>query len=151
MKKIPLNHGEFALVDDADFNFLNQWRWRLNNKGYATRTEYLGGGRKNEKQRNISMHALINGTPKGFHTDHINRNKLDNRRKNLRTATCSQNVLNSKLSRANTSGYKGVSWYQNAWVAEIKVNRKKIYLGRFKKITNAIKARKRAEKIYNLI
>ena len=53
MKKIPLNHGEFALVDDADFNFLNQWRWRLNNKGYATRTEYLGGGRKNEKQRNI--------------------------------------------------------------------------------------------------
>jgi hypothetical protein len=152
MKKIPLNHGKFALVDNEDFDFINQWTWRINNCGYANRTQYLGGGRKNQIQIGIQMHALINNTPKGFHTDHINHNKLDNRKSNLRTATSSQNGINRKgLQTNNKSGHNGVSWYANAWNAEIKLHQKKIWLGRFKTLKDAISARKKAELIYHVI
>lgn len=148
MKKIKLNHGAYALVDDEDYEWLNQWKWRLSNCGYATRTEYLGGGKKNQKQRGISMHKLINNTPDGFHTDHINRNKLDNRRCNLRTATVSQNIINAKGWKNNTSGRRGVYWYKNAWCAEIKLHQKKIYLGRYKDFLDAVSVREKAEKQY---
>jgi hypothetical protein len=152
MKKIKLNHGEYAIVDDENFDYLNQWKWRVNNCGYANRTEYMGGGRKHQKQRAIQMHALINNTPKGFHTDHINHNKLDNRKCNLRTATSSQNGINRKgLQTNNKSGYTGVYWYSNAWNSEIKLHQKKIWIGRFKLLKDAIKARKKAELIYHSI
>lgn len=152
MKRIKLNHGKYALVDNEDFDFINQWTWRVNNCGYANRTQYLGGGKKNQKQVGIQMHALINKTPKGFHTDHINHNKLDNRKKNLRTATSSENGINRKgLQTNNKSGHTGIYWYANAWCVEIKKNLKKIHIGRFKGIREAIKARKKAELIYHKI
>lgn len=97
----------------------------------------------------IYMHALLNKTPTGFVTDHINGNKLDNRKENLRTATSSQNGINRGKQINNTSGHKGINWYANAWVAEIKVNQKKIHLGRFKNIDDAVAARKAAEQIYH--
>jgi len=71
MKRIKLTQEKVALVDDADFEFLNQWKWFYHQTGYA-------------KSCHRYMHRLINKTPKGFHTDHINRNKLDNRKSNLR-------------------------------------------------------------------
>src|SRR3990167_164487 len=111
MKKIKLTQNKYALVDDEDFKELNQSKWLCDSSGYAGRDV---GGRKNKKR--ILMHRLLNNTPKGFHTDHINRDKLDNRKENLRTTTCSQNILNSKLSKKNTSGHKGVEWYKNRWV-----------------------------------
>lgn len=151
MKKIQLNHEEFALVDDDDYEFINQWKWRVDKNGYASRTQYLGGGKKNQKQVGVYMHKLINKTPDGFHTDHINRNKLDNRKCNLRTTTASQNLMNTGLSKVNTSGYKGVSWYAKAWHAEIKANSHRFYLGRFKKKEDAIKARQDAELKYHKI
>lgn len=151
MKKIELNHGKFALVDDEDYEFLNQWKWRFGKNGYASRTQYLGGGKKHQKQVGIYMHKLVNKTPQGFHTDHINHNKLDNRKCNLRTTTCSQNMMNQSLSKINKSGHKGVSWYKNAWVSEIGANGVKIYLGRFSNIDDAVKARQEAELRYHTI
>lgn len=151
MKKIPLNHGKYAIVDDEDYEELSKYRWRFDKNGYASRTVYLGGGKKNQKQIGVYMHKLINKTPDGFHTDHINRNKLDNRKCNLRTTTCSQNLMNTKIPVNNTSGYKGVSWYKNAWHAEIKANSHRYYLGRFKNKQDAIDARLKAEKIYHVI
>ena len=143
MKKIRLTQGKFALVDDDDFDWLNQWKWQFTKNGYAG-TDF--GGRKNKKK--ILMHRLINETPDSFVTDHVNRNKLDNRRNNLRTVTQRQNTLNSNLSKNNTSGHNGVDWYKNRWVARIKFNYKNIYLGRFEKLEDAIAARKLGEQKY---
>ena len=142
-KKIKLTKGRYAIVDDEDFEFLNQWKWWSDGQGYAVRDI---GGRKN-KQR-ILMHRVVNKTPDGLVADHINRNKLDNRKKNLRNVTQRVNSLNCKLSKNNTSGYNGICWYKNRWCATIKYNYKTVYLGRFANIKDAVKARKEAEYKY---
>jgi hypothetical protein len=66
--------------------------------------------------------------------DHINGDPLDNRWSNLREATQSQNNWNTRLSRNNTSGYKGVSWHkgERKWDATIMAYGKSHFLGRFK-------------------
>ncbi len=146
MKKIKLTQNKFALVDDLDFEWLNQWKWWTDSSGYAVRDI---GGRKNKKR--ILMHRFLNQTPEGFSTDHINHNRLDNRKKNLRTLTQQKNCFNSSLSKNNKSGVSGVSWYKNGWVARIKINYKGIYLGRFENLNDAIEARKKGELQYHAI
>lgn len=120
LSKQGKNKGKyFALVDDKDFKWLNQFRWAITNNGYAVRR--VGN-------RLFQMHRQIIGTPSEFDTDHINGNKLDNRRCNLRVVTRSQNNANQKINSANTSGYKGVSWNKHLkyWSAYIKYNGKRI-------------------------
>lgn len=151
MKKIPLTQGKFALVDDEDFEFLSQWKWQYSNTGYACRNEYIkGSGRKHQKGKLFIMHRVINKTPIGWQTDHINRNRLDNRKINLRTVNQSINEINKGISKRNTSGYKGIWWAKtrNKWHVELMINGKKISLGSFKDIKDAIKIRKEAEKTY---
>jgi hypothetical protein len=77
-----------------------------------------------------------------LHIDHINHESLDNRIENLRQVTVSQNIQNSKLSAANSSGYRGVSRdkRRNKWDAYINVNYRKKYLGSFDNICDAAKA-----------
>ncbi len=131
MKLIPLSQGKSAMVDDEDYEWLSQWKWCLHSKGYAVR----GNG-------TILMHCVIVGTPVGFETDHINQNKLDNRRSNLRLATRAQNQRNKPKRRDNTSGFQGVYFdkSRNKFVAEIHLYGKKKHLGRFDDIQNAAKA-----------
>ena len=107
MKKIKLTKGKYALVDDADFSRLNQWKWCYNENGYATRGTHkrINGERISI---NYSMHRLINKTPDNLFTDHINRNKLDNRKSNLRTITHQQNCFNLSPGKRNKSGCRGV-------------------------------------------
>lgn len=133
MKKIPLTQGKFAIVDDEDYDHLMQWKWLYMNVGYAARKEYLGGGRKNQKQKTIYLHDYLNCPADGLQTDHINENKLDNRKENLRTADRSENQRNKKMLRNNTSGYKGVTWDKksNKWKAQISINNMVKYLGVF--------------------
>lgn len=142
MKEIKLTKGQYALVDDEDFDYLNQWKWKFDSHGYASRTIYPKG--------KVYMHQLVNQTKKGFVTDHINQNKLDNRRNNLRTVTSSQNLHNSGISAKNTSGYKGISLMKgrNKWAVYIHINYKKINLGYFKDIKDAVIARREGEKLY---
>lgn len=142
MKKITLKHGEVVLVDDQDFEELNKYKWCLNSAGYATR--------RNDTHTSLLMHRVINNTPKGFHTDHINRNKLDNRRGNLRTLTSSQNHMNMPIQKNNTHGRTGIYWdkSRNKWIPRIKINGKSKYLGIFLNIEEAIQARENAERIY---
>ena len=101
----------------------------------------------------IYMHRLINKPSVGFEIDHINRNKLDNRKENLRIVTRSQNQMNRVIQKNNTSGYKGITWNQKRkkWQAQIMVNYKCIILGCFVEIKYAIIARKKAELIYHTI
>ena len=136
MKKIPLTQGKFSIVDDSDFEWLNQWKWHYLNIGYAARRDY------SQKGKYVYMHRLIIGFPTNYQADHINRNKLDNRRSNLRMATKSQNMVNTDLRITNTSGYRGVYWdkNRNKWVAEIMIHYKKKHLGRFIHKEDAAKA-----------
>lgn len=154
MKLIKLTLGKYAIVDDKDYDSLNQWHWYCNAQGYAVRKPYIkGSGRKNQKSLSIRMHVLVNQTPEGFETDHVNRNRLDNRRENLRTVTSSENKFNTKIRMDNVSGVKGVFWenYTKKWKATIQANYKSISLGRYSSIDDAILARQKAEGIYHAI
>ena len=148
MKTIPLTQGKVALVDDEDFEWLNQWKWCFISIGYAVRSERTGK-RSGNKTRRIYMHRQINKTPDNLETDHINRNRLDNRKENLRSVTHSQNISNMKMFITNTSGCTGVSWCEDGWMARIQKKGNRIYLGCFRNISDAVLARKRAEKIYH--
>lgn len=83
--------------------------------------------------------------------DHINTNKIDNKKKNLRGATSSQNKHNSNLSKANKSGFKGVSWHtsKQKWRATICLNYKHIHLGYFSTPQEAFNARNEALEKYH--
>lgn len=98
----------------------------------------------------IEMHRFIVKAKKGEIVDHINGNTLDNRRKNLRVVTNSENIRKGKIRTNNRSGITGVSFdkERKRWLAEIKIMYKHIHLGRFKTKKEAIKARKEAEKKY---
>lgn len=148
MKKIKLTKGKYALVDDGDFNWLNQWKWWLNTTGYAYTSMIL----ENEGRKKVFMHRFINKTPSGLQTDHINRNRLDNRRNNLRTVTPSQNNYNLSIRSDNKSGYKGVVWRKtfNRWVSYINVKGIQVYLGCFKNKSEAIQSRKKGELLYRI-
>ena len=87
MKEIKLTQDKVALVDDEDYKWLNEFKWYCA-AGYAARNSPKINGKQSI---NIFMHREINNTPKGMDTDHISHNRLDNRKVNLRTCTCSEN------------------------------------------------------------
>lgn len=132
MKLIPLTQGKFAKVDDGDFGFLQQFKWRVRSSKrcfYAVRTEYLTDG----KRKIIRMHRDVMGVTGAEIIDHINHDGLDNQKSNLRICTNAQNMRNrSGLSKNSTSGFRGVSFCKQTgrWKAHIRVDLKKIHLGR---------------------
>lgn len=147
MKLVPLTRGLFAKVDDQDFDAVSKWKWHAfqgsrNKTFYAVRSERIGG-----RKVTIWMHRFINETPDGFVTDHRNGDGLDNQRGNLRSATHQENMVNN--SRHVSRNPRGVSWHKSnkCWVAQITVNRKNIYIGRFQSSEEAARAyeTKRAE------
>jgi hypothetical protein len=120
MKQIELTRDKQVMVDDDDYEWLNQWKWFYDNK-YAARTTWTAEG-----QKKIYMHRQIMGFPQQA-IDHKDRNKLNCQRYNLRPTTARINALNKdKLSR-NTSGYTGLIWCKDGrWKAEVYVNGKAI-------------------------
>jgi len=136
VRTIPLTKGKVAIVDDADYERINQWKWcaswrRKRNVFYAVRHEKVNG-----RQITILMHREVMGLGPGrkIQVDHIDPpSTLDNRRSNLRLATNSQNMLNRGRQGNNKSGYKGVFFCPRygKWQATIYLNRKIHYLGRF--------------------
>ncbi len=149
MKKIKLTQGKVALVDDIDYEYLNQWKWCASKDGntfYAKRNI-----KQNGKWTTISMHqVLAKRLDFKDSADHKNKNGLDNQRSNLRPATQKQNLENLGIPKNNTSGHKGVYWYKRylKWTAKIRHNGKHIHLGYFDKIEDAIHARKIGEDKY---
>lgn len=125
MKRIPLTQGKFALVDDCDFEALTEHKWFFLAVGYAVRnakkSDVPGIYRRGCYRGMIYMHrAILDARPKQ-EVDHINFDKLDNRRCNIRIASSRQNKCNRPLKRNNTSGFTGVSWAkrERRWVAFI--------------------------------
>ena len=122
-RTIPLGHGKAAIVDAADYEWLMLWKWRVTDKGYAYRTSKRDG-------KSGAMHRLILDTPRGMVSDHINGNRLDNRRSNLRICTYAGNARN-KGNCSHTSVYKGVGWKKDnsLWQARIHMGDKWMHIG----------------------
>lgn len=125
---ISLTRGCFALIDRDDLQLVGDTNWFVDEFGYARHACMVDGSRKT-----ALMHRVVIGAEKGVQVDHINHSKLDNRRTNLRLATRQLQQLNKRLSTANTSGFRGVSWVSsyNKWRARIKYNGVTKSLGRF--------------------
>lgn len=130
-----------AFVDDDDFPELSRYKWYLSYNGYAYRS---GTHPKNH----IYMHRQVLNAPKGIGVDHINGDKLDNTRQNLRLATQGQNVRNARPWAKKVSRYKGVSWNEQHWRARIQVNHEVITLGYFPTQREAAFAYNEAAKRY---
>ena len=136
MKYIKLTQGKVALVDDSDYNWLNQHKWYAHkNQGnfYAVRRSI----RTNEKGKHftISMHRQILRLGYGDKRegDHQNHNTLDNRRDNLRVCTHRENIMNQTPQLNKTSKFKGVYWCKTRkkWGAYITIKKRMKNLGRF--------------------
>jgi AP2 domain/HNH endonuclease len=130
--------GASAIVDIADFEWLSQYRWRLV-KGYATRTT----SRRLGPRRSILMHREILGlNDPSVPVDHRDRDRLNNRRSNLRVANRALNAQNKSLYGNNASGYRGVGWDKNnsRWQAYGKIKGRQVHLGRYSNIEDAARA-----------
>lgn len=143
-KQIPLTQGKFATVDAADYEWLMQWNWHATMKGYVARTTRVKG-----KTVTILMHRVIMSTPALLFTDHIDGDKLNNTRANLRLCTNAQNCMNRK-SRPGSSKFKGVALHKRTgvWQAYIFVNGMQKHLGCFKCEVAAAEAYNAAALIY---
>jgi hypothetical protein len=133
MKQIPLTQGKVALVDDDMYGYLMQWKWHFSS-GYAMR--------KPRGRARVIMHRLITQAPDGMEVDHINMNRLDNRRENLRVCTHTQNQQNRRRNQNNQSGYKGVYWCKDhsKWRTHIRCSGNDIHLGYFDTAEEAARA-----------
>ena len=129
MKTIPLTKGRVALVDDIDYPWLSKLRWYYSSDGYATNTYLDEFGRRHRRGMHRMIMARGAPLPRSLQVDHINRDRIDNRRSNLRYATRTQNQANKNKPKNNKSGYKGVSWHKTKWEVRIKYGAKKLYLG----------------------
>lgn len=136
IRYIPLTHGKFAIVDAADYERLNRYRWNAcpGGDGFYARRSVPGG--------TILMHREVMNAPKGMVVDHINGNGLDDRQANLRVCTQQQNEHN-KPPRGGRSRFKGVYPHRAKWEAAIKHNGKTHYLGVFDDEVEAARARDR--------
>ena len=122
MKKIYLtNKKEYTLVDDTDYKRFNSMQWYNTGTGYAA--TYING-------KTVRMHRLILNAQKGEISDHINRNRLDNRRENLRLVNHSESNCNRSVQ--NSSNFRGIYPHKNGkWRAMIQTNKMRYCLGYF--------------------
>jgi len=122
-KSIPLSRGKFAIVDDADYEWLSQYKWHFATVGYAA--SIING-------KSVYMHRLLLTPPAKHYVDHIDRNRLNNARSNLRIVTPTQSLMNQSKRKNVTSSFRGVAFIQGKWSARIKVNGQEIPIGRFR-------------------
>jgi len=139
-KEIVTSKGIKILVDDDDYEVLKDFKYHITYKGYACRSKW-------SPKKNIYIHREILGAKKGEQIDHINRDKLDNRKCNLRICSQSENSHNRQIMKHNSSGYKGVVWDKpnNKWKGIFTLNGKQVFCGRYvdpKEAYNAVVAKK---------
>ena len=138
IRQIILTKGKVAIVDSNDYEYLSQWKWCCSEDGYAVRSE-KSNERKNNIRKQIKMHRVIMNPISKINIDHIDGDKLNNCKHNLRIATTSQNGMNRKKSANCTSKFKGVYWNktEKKWKVTIRSNSKYYHLGYFKSETEA--------------
>lgn len=129
MKYIPVSRGKWrTAVDDDMYGVLSLSKWHYK-KGYVCRVVRGENGRYTIQY----MHRIIMQTPKGMETDHIDRDKMNNQRSNLRVCTGTQNKWNRGMLRNNKTGFRGVCFAKKSgkWQAGIRMNGKQVYLGQY--------------------
>ena len=137
MKEIILSKGAVAIVDDEDYEYLNDISWHLSSTGYAHTTV---------SRRHFSMHKMIMRADRIQLVDHINGDPLDNRKVNLRLATHTENMCNRKMDKRNKSGYRGVCWNKKdkKFKVTIQHNNCQIHLGMYSDILEAAQSYNKA-------
>jgi len=137
-KTIPLTQGKVTIVDNEDYEWLNQWKWCAS----ANRAKHGIFYAKKTTKPSTYMHRIILGIGADQQVDHINYDGLDNRRANLRACTQEQNLQHARSITPHSSKYKGVSWHKagRKWRATIMVNKEYIHLGFFVNEKAAAKA-----------
>jgi hypothetical protein len=148
MKYISLsNTDKVAIVDNDDFEKLNQYRWRVGPKGAAIRSVLV---KENLKLENVLMHRqVLDVITEACQVDHRNHNRLDNRKENLRRCKNIENTRNTRIYSNNKTGYKGVHFHKRfkKYIAYIRVNGKLLHLGYFENAKDgALEYNKAADK-----
>lgn len=122
-------------IDPSDEGWLDQFQFYIGGDDSIMCHTYENG-----RQVTSYLGRLIVSCPSGMVVDHINGDKKDNRRENLRVCTQQENLVNRCLGKNNTSGYRGVYWHNGMWVAEIKHRGVKFFLGRHETPEDAARA-----------
>jgi hypothetical protein len=132
MKKLKLTKGKEAIIDDIDFERVSQRKWSFHHTGYV-----VGG------YPQVRLHRFILNAKKGEYVDHINMDKLDNRRENLRLCTPAQNQYNQLPKRKIP---KCIYWREarKAWIVRITADGKRHWVGYFKNFDEAKKEYEKA-------
>lgn len=140
--------GRTFICDKDDYDIVKRYYWKFDNNGYLRAAALKNG--YNEHKTFVMLHRLILNCTESEIVDHINGDRSDNRRSNLRKCTNSQNSMNRHTTAHNKCGKVGVTYraHQNKYEAYIYVNGKNIYLGRYIDKDDAIKARIEAEQKY---
>ena len=135
------SQGDEFILDLDDYDKVKNFTWRVSSNGYIVTTN---------NQKVVLLHRLIMNPSEDLIVDHINHNKKDNRKLNLRICTSSNNNMNKSKLSSNTSGVTGVIWNKQygCWVSQIGLNNKTIILGYNTNFNNAVKLRKEAEQKY---
>lgn len=132
---IPLTRGQWTIVEESDYEYLNQWRWYAQQSPYGTKYYAIRADRDSSgKEVKIRMHRVILGLEQDDPRigDHVRPEQtLNNTRGNLRIANAGESQCNRFMPKNNTSGFKGVHWnkWKNKYQADINVGRKHINLG----------------------
>lgn len=132
-KFIYVGRGKVTIVDDEDYEYLSKYNWCVTPNGYVQRHKIASDSV--EEKSHVYMHRSIMKPKNGNIVDHINRDRLDNRKENLRICTYSQNSCNKSVTKSNlTSKYKGVTYVKRLkhWQVQISNNLKTMYVGVFK-------------------
>lgn len=136
MKRIKVS-DKIALINDDDFTHISKYTWREKH-GYAVTDIW---NKRQKKKIMVSMHRLITAASNGVLVDHVNRNRLDNQRENLRICDHQKNQAN-KAPRGKTK-IKGVEFRNDrkaSWRARLKYNNENIELGYYDNRYEAAKA-----------
>ena len=146
MQEIRLTKGRTAIVDDKDFEFLNQWKWRcvgVNPWLYVCRDRLV---QEPKGKQIIYLHKFIlfKYDSDSKIVDHINGNVFDNRRCNLRVCNAWQNACNKRIHKGKQ--FKGVVPVRGKWRARIGLNYKRLHLGYFPTKEKAVDAYDKAAK-----
>lgn len=148
MKQIKLSQGEFAIVDNKNFEWLSQWKWNARWAKHTKSFYAIRGKRIDSKFYEISMAREILGLKKDDkrQADHINHNTLDNRERNLRIVTSQQNTFNRK-------NIKGYTWnkIRRKYQARISMCGRSLSLGYFDTAKEAHNAYLKAKEKYHKI
>ena len=129
-------NGSIFCIDKEDYEIISENMWH-----------YCDGYLRSTRLGLMHRFLMKNELRIGLEIDHIDRNRLNNRKSNLRIVTRQENNMNKSKYKTNNSGYPGVKWNKrlSKWQVQITINKKRIHLGVYDDFQDAVLARRKAE------